>query len=370
MRTFFRKGVLLPVFFCTGAFVLSVYVFGFSSIFALKYDADASVGSALFGKSDATPKKPTLDKEAYDKKMLALARVATSSPWYQYYVTGTTTGTTTVQKKLWPVRAAYPNPGALLPFNRIVAYYGNFYSTKMGVLGEYPKDEMLQKLRDEVRRWEEADPETPVVPAINYIAITAQGSPGKDGKYRARMPDSQIDHALALAREVDGIVILDVQVGLSTLQQELPVYESYFSMPNVHLGIDPEFSMKSGAKPGTEIGSFSAQDVNFAAEYLATLVREHNLPPKVLVVHRFTEGMVTQAHLIRPLPEVQIIIDMDGWGPPAKKLGTYKIVTAEPVQFMGFKLFYKHDRKPPSRGMLTPKELLELTPQPSFIQYQ
>ena len=30
----------------------------------------------------------------------------------------------------------YPNPGALLPFHRIVAYYGNFYSTHMGVLGE------------------------------------------------------------------------------------------------------------------------------------------------------------------------------------------------------------------------------------------
>jgi hypothetical protein len=38
----------------------------------------------------------------------------------------------------WPVRSAYPNPGAILPFNRIVAYYGNLYSRNMGVLGEYP----------------------------------------------------------------------------------------------------------------------------------------------------------------------------------------------------------------------------------------
>src|SRR5215472_17397945 len=35
----------------------------------------------------------------------------------------------------WPVKTAYPGAGALLPFNRIVAYYGNLYSKNMGVLG-------------------------------------------------------------------------------------------------------------------------------------------------------------------------------------------------------------------------------------------
>src|ERR1700729_182622 len=38
----------------------------------------------------------------------------------------------------WPVKTAYPEAGAILPFKRIVAYYGNLYSKKMGVLGEYP----------------------------------------------------------------------------------------------------------------------------------------------------------------------------------------------------------------------------------------
>ena len=36
----------------------------------------------------------------------------------------------------WPVKTAYPEAGAILPFKRIVAYYGNLYSKKMGVLGE------------------------------------------------------------------------------------------------------------------------------------------------------------------------------------------------------------------------------------------
>jgi hypothetical protein len=129
--------------------------------------------------------------------------------------------------------------------------------------------------------------------------------------------------------------------------------------------------MKTGARPGTVIGSFDATDVNFAAEYLAQLVREHNLPPKVLVIHRFTYDMLTNTERIKPLPEVQIVIDMDGWGGPEKKIGTYThVVAPEPVQFTGFKLFYKNDLLPPSTGMLTPAQLLKLTPQPMYIQYQ
>ena len=48
-------------------------------------------------------------------------------------------------------------PGAIFPFNRIVAYYGNFYSKKMGVLGEYPTDTMFAKLNEEIKKWQAAD---------------------------------------------------------------------------------------------------------------------------------------------------------------------------------------------------------------------
>ncbi len=353
-----------------------IYVLVFAHLFPVIYDSTAAVADA----ASTTPTTigaaatlPPLDTVAYDKKMLALAHVATSSPWYNYFLTGEMpTGTTTVFKKqAWPVKAAYPNPGAILPFKRVIAYYGNFYSKNMGVLGQYPEEEMLAKLRAAVAQWEAADPSTPVVPAIDYIVITAQGSAGKDGKYRLRMPDDQIDKAIRLADEVNGIVILDVQVGLSNLQTELPVYEEYLAKPNVHLAIDPEFSMKSGAKPGYEIGTFSSSDVNFAAQYLAGLVQKNNLPPKILVIHRFTQGMVTGYKNIKPLPEVQIVMDMDGWGFGAKKINTYKtVITPEPVQFAGFKLFYKNDIKPPSTRLLTPQEVLSLTPAPVFIQYQ
>ncbi|MBY0294089.1 hypothetical protein K2Q08_02035 [Patescibacteria group bacterium] len=345
-----------------------VYLAGYSNFVSLQY---AGVADAE-GISDEKPTKPIVfDKQAYDKKLLYLAHVAESSPWYEYFLTGTTTGTTTVKKELWPVKAAYPNQGALLPYNRIVAYYGNFYSKGMGVLGEYPEEQMLAMLRATVADWEAADPQTPVVPAINYIVITAQGSAGKDGKYRLRMPDSQVDRALELAAKVNGVVILDMQVGLSNVQTEVPQYEKYLSMPNVHLGLDPEFDMPGNVPPGDVIGSMSATDINWAADYLANLVKQNNLPPKFIVIHRFTEGMVKNYELIKPLPEVQFIMDMDGWGFGAKKINTYNSVIApEPVQFTGFKLFYKNDLKPPSKAMMTPDEVLRLTPAPSFIQYQ
>jgi hypothetical protein len=81
--------------------------------------------------------------------------------------------------------------------------------------------------------------------------------------------------------------------------------------------------------------------------------------------------MVTNYQQVEPLPEVQIVMDMDGWGSPAKKTGTYvNVVAPQPIQFTGFKLFYKNDLKPPSTRMMTPAEVLALTPSPSFIQYQ
>jgi hypothetical protein len=252
-----------------------------------------------------------------------------------------------------------------------VAYYGNFYSKQMGVLGQYPPAEMLARLDKEVKRWQAADPSTPVVPAIHYIAVTAQASAGADGKYRLRMPKEQIDIAIKLADQIHGLVFLDIQVGLSTLQSEIPLLEPYLKRPEVHLGIDPEFSMKTGAKPGTVIGSFSATDINYAANYLAKIVRDNNLPPKILIIHRFTRPMVTRALQIKPLPEVQVVMDMDGWGSPAKKIDSYvHFVAHEPVQFTGFKLFYKNDTLPPSPRMMTPAELLKLKPRPSYIQYQ
>jgi hypothetical protein len=291
------------------------------------------------------------DPEEYNKRVLALAHDSIT--------------------KRWPAQSPVPLKGAILPFQRIIAYYGNFYSRHMGILGSLPEEQLIHDLNAEVEKWRIADKTTPAIPAIHYIAITAQSKPGKGNTYRLRMPEKQILRAISLAKKMKGITFLDVQVGHSTVKNEVPTLEQYLISPDVHLGLDPEWSMKDGSIPGRKIGTMDASDINFAVDYLSALVKKHNLPPKILVVHRFTKGMITNSDKIKKTPEVQIVIDMDGFGFPAKKIDSYKrFVSGYPVQFTGFKLFYKNDIKSKPYRMMSPKEILHLYPKPIYIQYQ
>jgi hypothetical protein len=275
----------------------------------------------------------------------------------------------------WPVKnQPYPQAGALLPFNRLVAYYGNLYSTKMGALGKWPHKEMIANLMSEVKKWNDADPTIKSIPCLHYIATTAQGAPGKDGKWRTRMPLSQIDTVLNWAKEINAQVFIDVQVGLSTVQEEIPRFEKYLALPNVHLAIDPEFAMvrKGGKRPGSVIGTYDAEDINWVGNYLVDIVRKNHLPPKIFMIHRFTQGMVTNSQNIKLHPELQVVMDMDGWGPPDLKKGSYRYwINQQPVQFTGFKLFYVNDtQKSGQKEMMSRDQVLSLKPKPVYIQYQ
>ena len=203
----------------------------------------------------------------------------------------------------WPAKNPIPLPGSIFPFHRVLAFYGNLYSKRMGILGELPKGEMLAKLKGEVKKWQAADTSLPVIPALHYVAVTAQGAGGKDGKYRYRMPFHQIDTIVNWAKEITALTFLDIQVGHSTVAAEVPVLETYLKMPTVHLGIDPEFSLKNGEVPGSKIGTFNPDDINAAIDYLASLVKKYNLPPKILIVHRFTQGMVRGTEKIKVVPK-------------------------------------------------------------------
>jgi hypothetical protein len=269
-----------------------------------------------------------------------------------------------------PVPAVPTLPGAVLPRERIIAYYGNPASTRMGILGELPPDQMLARLDEELAAWRRADPFTPVRPALHLITVMAAADPGPDGLYRIRQPARRIEQVLEWAATRDALVFLDIQPGRSTVQAELPRLARWLAKPHVHLALDPEWAMGQQGVPGARIGSMTAAEVNYAVDFLADLVDEHGIPPKVLVVHRFTQGMVRNARDIRTDPRVQVVMHMDGWGPPAQKIRTYRdFVAPEATQFTGFKLFYHNDARPGSR-LLTPAEILELRPVPFYIQYQ
>ena len=130
--------------------------------------------------------------------------------------------------------------------------------------------------------------------------------------------------------------------------------------------------MKGGHVPGTAIDTFDAADINYAVDYLAKLVREQNIPPKILVVHRFTKAMVTNSRKIQTSAEVQLVMNMDGFGFPAKKINSYKYwIAGEPVQFTGFKVFYKQDIESKyASNIMSAPQILKLYPRPVYIQYQ
>jgi hypothetical protein len=267
---------------------------------------------------------------------------------------------------LWPVKTAPALPGSILPEKRIVAFYGNPLSKRMGVLGEFSPDSMLSRLDAEVAEWNKLDPEHPVQPALHLIAMVADRHPGPSGKYRTRMDSALIEKVYGWAQSRNALLFVDLQVGQSTLREELPWIEKFLIRPDVHLGIDPEFAMKKGGIPGTRIGTFDATEINHAIQFLADLVTKHDLPPKILVVHRFTTGGVTNYAKIQLDPRVQFVMHMDGFGAPWLKRDTYwRDIKAQPVQFAGWKQFSKtrNDNPPTPR-----EEILRLWPVPLYIQ--
>lgn len=298
-----------------------------------------------------TKLKDELDSTDFDLRVKALAHDSIPKPWQVFSI--------------------YPEKGALLPFFRIVAMYGNFYSKNMGILGRIPEEELRDLFQKEVEFWTQADTTTPALPAVHYIAITAQKDPGKEASYRIRMPEAQIQKAISLGRSLKGITFLDVQVGHSSVEREVPTLEKYLLEKDVHLGLDPEWSMKDGSVPGTKIGTMDAADINFVIDYLSKLVKENGLPPKILVVHRFTRNMITNYQDIKATSQVQVVINMDGFGFPAKKVSSYRsYVGGMPVQFTGIKLFYINDTAEPPHRLMTPQEIFKLYPKPIYIQYQ
>jgi hypothetical protein len=266
----------------------------------------------------------------------------------------------------WPVKGPALLPGSLLPEHRIVAFYGNPKSTRMGILGQIPPEEMLPKLEQTATEWAKAEPGRPVMPALHLIATVAQGKPGPGEKYRLRHSDQLIEQVLGWAERRGWLVFLDVQIGHSTVPDELPHLVKYLELPYVHLALDPEFAMKLGGVPGRRIGTLDASDVNYAVRLLAGIVDRKKVPPKVLVVHRFTQRMLTNHDKITLDPRVQVVVDMDGFGAPWLKEDAYKFfIVPEPVQFAGFKLFFKNDKP-----MMTPAQVIGLWPVPYYIQYQ
>lgn len=270
-----------------------------------------------------------------------------------------------------PGRPALP-PGVTDPSNgplrthRLVTFYGHPFSDKMGVLGEYAPNDIVARLKQQAALYTQADPTRPAIPTIELIASVAQGAPGKDGLYLLRTPPDVIEQYARLAEQNGFLLLLDIQIGRSTVADEINALLPFLKRPYVHLAIDPEFAIKPGQTPGEEFGSVDGADILLAARMLADVVTQNGITDKVLLVHQFLPSMITNKQLLKPMPHVELVLNTDGFGPARVKKESYKLlVQDQPVQYGGIKLFYKQDEP-----LLTPEEVLALVPVPVVVIFQ
>jgi hypothetical protein len=258
------------------------------------------------------------------------------------------------------------SPGAsVLSDCLLVTYYGNPNSPRMGVLGQLAGAALADGLRRQGAAYEGLTTKR-VLMAYQLVTVVAQGAPGRDGMYRRRESQDIVRALLDEARRNGFKLVLDVQPGRASVAGEVEALATYLSDPDVYLALDPEFAMRGDDVPGVQIGQMQAADINAAIDILERVIREGHLPPKVLIVHQFRWDMLPDKSKIKKSACVDVVLNMDGFGGPALKRSSYHDVMRQgQLPFAGIKLFYQEDDH-----LLTPAQVMMLTPRPSVVIYQ
>lgn len=286
---------------------------------------------------------------------------------------GTPTGvgaTTATPMPATPTPSPTPDPercgpavdAEYLADTHIVSYYGNPYTAQMGILGELEPPLLISELLARADAYDQLNGPKNVRPALHIVYGTAQAEPGNSGLHLLYVDDDTMREYVDLACEHGLLVFIDLQIGRSTVEAEVERSLEWLEEPHVQLAIDPEFAMPPGEIPGESIGTVDAVDINAAQSIVSELVEEHGLSDKIIIVHRFLDEMITRSELIEDVERIHLVIDMDGFGPAHVKQTKYGWY-AEPAEYSGIKLFFKHDTP-----LMSEAEVLELNP--DVIIYQ
>jgi hypothetical protein len=272
-----------------------------------------------------------------------------------------------------PVSASVPVRPTTLPEGgrrilgrfRVVAYYGAPGGGQLGVLGAAPPEQTARNIEAQAQGFKGFG--LPVQPAMELIATVAQGSPGPDGDYSAPIPRSEIRRYLQVAHQHRMLLVLDIQPGRSTFLSQVKTLRPFLLDPSVSIALDSEWKVTSDEVPGHGlIGSSDSADINAVERYLSALVRSHDLPDKLLILHEFTASMLPQRAEIRTAPGVETVFHADGFGTPALKRAVYRRLAFPGRPFgAGFKLFFTQDSR-----LMTPAAVMRLRPRPDVITYQ
>ncbi len=261
--------------------------------------------------------------------------------------------------------AELPRGGrVIVPANRVVAFYGAPRDPELGTLGIGSPDRAAERLERQASQY--ARPGRPVLPAFELIATLVTEEAGEEGNHALHEEDATIRRYLRAARAHEMLLILDIQPGYASFLDEARRLEPFLKQPDVSLALDPEWSMDPPQLPGQEIGSTDAETINEVSSYLSRLVRRHDLPQKLLVVHRFTEEMIESEEQLERHPGVALVVNVDGFGDRPNKLAKYGQLAREGrSSFNGFKLFYEEDT-----NLMEPEQVLRMRPQPHLVVYE
>lgn len=269
--------------------------------------------------------------------------------------------------RIVPEPSRRPLPSARFARTRVVSLYGFPGVPVMGALGEGTPEEAATRVSQLMREHQASARGVRVVGALHLIVGVAEVKPGPDGTYLDRLDPAVIERYLAVARQHDLLLFLDIQVGWADPLLEVQRLERFLIDPDVQIALDPEFATRAyGVAPGKTIGTLAASDVNRVQHYLAALARDHGLPPKMLVLHQFLDTMLADPADYDSVPEVEIAIDMDGYGSGGAKLDHYEQFSlARYSERPAIKLFYRWDVP-----LLTPEQLSGLQVAPGLVVYQ
>ena len=261
-----------------------------------------------------------------------------------------------------------PDGGQLIvPMHRLVALYGHPGVASLGALGEQGIGASVVRIKKLAASYQ-ALSKSPVVPTFEIITTLATSSAGPSGDYSYETPVATLRPWIAAATKAGMYVILDLQPGRDSFLQQAKAYQSLLELPNVGLALDPEWALKSNQLPLRQIGNVSISQVNSVVDWLGQLTAEYRLPQKLLVLHEFKAGEISDLPALDAHnDDLAIVMDMDGQGSPAMKQATWNFVTHTTpagVPF-GWKDFFVKDSP-----MLNPKQTMEHTPQPVMISYE
>lgn len=256
----------------------------------------------------------------------------------------------------------------VLPAYRYVALYGNPTYPSLGSLGEQGMLESVARIKELSAQYQLLSTEK-VIPTFEIITTVASAGPTENDDYSQELDKETIQPLINTAKEQGVYVVLDLQPGRTSFAEQVKHYESLLLEPHVGLALDPEWRLRTPeARHLRKVGTVTAEEINQTSDWLADLVKLHELPQKLFIVHQFKLSMIENRELLKTdRVELGYIIHMDGHGTLGQKIETWNNVkTNLPTNtYLGWKNFIDEDSPTP-----TPEQTMAQVPKPWFVSYQ